>query len=367
MESCRKTIYLVDDDMLTLTLGNDILAADYDIFTMNSGARLLKMLEKRIPDLILLDIEMPKMNGYDTINYLKENNFTKHIPVIFLTAKSDMDNELKGLSLGAIDYIIKPFSPPLLLKRIEVHLLVEGQRKELEMQKHELINFNNNLQEIVEVKTKAVVELQNAVINTFAELIEHRDEATGGHIGRTQEYLRILLETMVDHPLFGEEIKTWDTALILQSAQLHDVGKIAIKDNILQKPGKLTEDEYETIKLHVSFGEKVIDKIISITSEHAFLEQARVMVSTHHERWDGNGYPKKLKGRDIPLQGRIMAIVDVYDALISERPYKNAYTHEEVVEIIVTGKGSQFDPDLVELFLSLNEEFKTVSTSGVHG
>jgi putative two-component system response regulator len=354
MRMTKKTIFFVDDNAVNLTMCNDVLSGIYNVFTFNSGTRLLKVLEKHTPDLILLDIEMPEMDGYETIKFLKGKDETKDIPVIFLTAKSDSDDELKGLSLGAIDYIIKPFSPPLLLKRIEVHLLVGSQKKEL-------IDFNNNLHKMVEAKTKTVVELQNAVLLTFAELIECRDGITGSHLGRTPQYLKILLEAVRNIPLYKKELETWDIVLILQSAQLHDVGKIAIKDSILQKTGKLTEEEYEIIKTHVSFGESVIEKIKSNTSEQAFLEQAKILVSTHHERWDGNGYPKGLRGADIPLQGRFMALVDVYDALVSERPYKKAFTHEEAVRIISEGKGTQFDPGLVEVFIKVNNGFKAIT------
>ena len=361
MESRCKSIILVDDDMVNLTMGYDALSSDYDVVTVDSGSRLFRILDRFLPDLILLDIEMPEMNGYDVIRMLKENERTKHIPVIFLTAKSSGDYELKGLSMGAIDYITKPFAPQLLKKRVEVHLLIERQRKELEEQKVELIRFNSNLQDMVEAKTKTVIDLQNAVLKTFAELIESRDGVTGGHIGRTQEYLKVLLEAMLEDPYFSGQLKEWDTWLVLQSAQLHDVGKIAIKDSILQKPGKLTEDEYETIKKHVLYGENIIDNIISQTKEHDFLEQARILVSTHHEKWDGSGYPKGLRGQEIPLQGRMMALVDVYDALISARPYKGSCSHEEVVGIIANAKGTQFDPELVDVFLDINEKFKTIS------
>jgi len=190
----RKSIFLVDDDLTNLTIGINTLGNEYNVVTLNSGARLLKMLEKKIPDLILLDVDMPEMNGYEAIMRIKSNNKFKHIPVIFLTAKSDSDSELEGLSLGAIDYITKPFSPPLLLKRIELHLLVESQKHELMAQKQELITFNENLQEMVDTRTKTVVELQNAVLRTMAELVEFRDGITGSHIERTQAYLRVLIE-----------------------------------------------------------------------------------------------------------------------------------------------------------------------------
>ncbi|MCL2164385.1 MAG: response regulator [Oscillospiraceae bacterium] len=361
MGSHRESIFFVDDNIVNLRVGYDVLSEAYDVFTMSSGAKLFKMLERHTPDLILLDIEMPELNGYDTIKLLKAKDETKYIPVIFLTARSHGEDELQGLSLGAVDYIAKPFSPALLLKRIEMHLLVESQKKELEAQKQELIKFNSSLLEMVEAKTKAVVELQNAVMNTFAELIECRDIITGSHIGRTQEYLRILLEALQNHPAYYREIEKWDTMLILQSAQLHDVGKIAIKDSILQKPDKLAEEEYEIIKTHVAFGERIIEKIMSNTSERVFLEQARILVCTHHEKWDGTGYPKGLKGREIPLLGRMMAIVDVYDALISDRPYKKAYNHQDVVRIITEGEGTQFDPELIKVFLNVNEKFEAIT------
>jgi putative two-component system response regulator len=294
------------------------------------------------------------MSGYETISLLKNSKEFEHIPVIFLTAKSDNESELKGLSLGAIDYIFKPFSPALLLKRIEVHLLVESQ-------KLELIQLNGNLQEMVDVKTKTVVELKNAVLKTMAELVECRDNITGEHIERTQSYLRILINALQKSGLYRDEVSSWDMELFLQSAQLHDVGKIAIDDAILRKPGKLTPEEFSKIKVHTLFGEKIIDKIMRGTSEHAFLEQARILIATHHEKWDGSGYPRGLKGEDIPIQGRLMAIADVYDALVSERPYKAAYNHEQAVNIIKCGKGAHFDPSLVDLFLSVSDEFNKVT------
>ena len=350
----RKTIFLVDDDPTNLVVGSDTLEEYYDVLTLNSGERLLKILEKNIPDLILLDVEMPEMNGYEVIKLLKSRTETAHIPVIFLTAKNDGESELEGLSLGAIDYIIKPFSPPLLLKRIEVHLLVESQ-------KEELIAFNNNLQEMVDAKTKTVVELQNAVLKTMAELVECRDDITGGHIDRTQSYLRLLLNALSEHNLYKEETCLWDLELVLQSAQLHDVGKIAIKDGILQKPGKLTDEEFEIMKEHTTFGKKVIEKIEKSTTDQKFLEYAKVLAVSHHEKWDGSGYPNGLSGEEIPLLGRVMAIADVYDALVSIRPYKKAFTHEEAVRIISNGRGKQFDPGLVDLFLGVSDGFDEIA------
>jgi len=306
-----------------------------------------------------LDIEMPDMNGYDVIKIIKNKEETGHIPVIFLTARDDVEGELEGLSLGAIDYITKPFSPALLLKRIETHLLIEFQKKEL-------VNYNHNLQEMVEKKTKSVLELQTAILKTVAELVEFRDNVTGGHIERTTGYLGILLDALLVLGLYEEEISSWDLKLVLQSAQLHDVGKIAVRDSILQKPGKLTSEEFDEIKKHTTYGKEIIERIKRKTSEKEFLEHAEIFAATHHEKWDGNGYPKGLKGKDIPLQGRLMAIADVYDALVSDRPYKKAFPHEEAVRIISEGKGTHFEPTLVDLFLKVANEFNSIAKSFKH-
>jgi len=250
MEIDRKTVFLVDDDAINLETGNNALEDYYDVLAFNSGSRLLKALEKNIPDLILLDVVMPEMNGYEVIKLLKSKAETANIPVIFLTAQSDYGSELEGLTLGAIDYIIKPFSPPLLLKRIEVHLLVESQKQELMSQKqelltqkHELINFNNHLQEMVEAKTQTVIELQDAILKTMAELVEYRDDITGGHIERTQRYLSVMLNAMSKQNVYEKEVSSWNIKLVLQSAEHHDVEKITISDSILQKTGKLTSEE----------------------------------------------------------------------------------------------------------------------------
>lgn len=352
----RKTIFLVDDDVTNLTIGKNALSDAYNVFTLNSGARLLKMLEKTMPDLILLDVAMPEMNGYDAIKIIKSKNETADIPIIFLTAKSDGESELEGLSLGAIDYIIKPFSPPLLLKRIEVHLLVESQKKEL-------INYNDNLQEMVKAKTKTVVELQNAILNTMAELVECRDDVTGGHIERTQNYLKVLISALISCGLYEEETSSWDMDIVLQSAQLHDVGKISIEDSILRKPGKLTNEEFEKIKEHTIMGEKIIEKIEKSTTEQTFLKYAKILAGTHHEKWNGGGYHLGLSGENIPLLGRLMAIADVYDALVSERQYKKAFTHEEAVNIILSERGTHFDPVLVDIFHGVSDKFHEIAVS----
>jgi len=350
MSEDRQTIFIVDDDPTNLSVAANALDERYDVLTLNSGQKLLKILERNIPDLILLDVEMPGMNGYDVIKQLNEKPEVKQIPIIFLTAKTDDGSEIEGLSLGATDYIAKPFSPPLLLKRLELHLKLASQKKEL-------VSFNHSLMELVDAKTKAVVDLQDAMLKTVANLVERRDGTTGDHIERVQHYLRILINGMKKMGGYEKEASDWDIDLLLRSSQLHDIGKIEIKDSILQKPGRLTPEEYEEIKKHTNIGAQIIESIEDMTSKQAFLRYAKIFAATHHERWDGQGYPNRLQGEDIPLLGRMMALVDVYDALVSKRPYKDAFPKDKAVKMIVDGKGTQFDESLIEVFLKMMDEF----------
>lgn len=360
METHKKCIFFVDDNLANLTVGRNALSSFYNVITIPSAAKMFAMLEKRLPDLILLDIEMPQMNGYEAIRILKSDPVTEPIPVIFVTAKNDNFSELEGLTLGAVDYIGKPFSLALLKKRIELHLLVESQKRELQQ-------YNDNLQQMVEEKTQSVLLLQNSVLKTVSELVECRDDVTGGHIERTQEYLRLLLQAARENGLYIEQIVGWDINFLLQSSQLHDVGKIAIRDSVLLKPGKLTDEEFELMKTHTTFGVQVIERIQQITPESSFLEHAKIFAGTHHEKWNGAGYPNHLKGEEIPLQGRLMAIADVYDALTNARPYKPAYSHEEACEIIQDGRGTHFDPQLIDLFMEYSRQIQTVKiSSGKH-
>ncbi|UQZ87793.1 two-component system response regulator [Deltaproteobacteria bacterium Smac51] len=352
----RLKIMLVDDNITNLTMGKSALAPHYDVFTIPSGEKLLKVLERTTADLILLDVEMPEMDGYQVIRILKSSPGTADIPVIFLTARTDMGSELEGLSLGAIDYITKPFSPPLLLKRLEVHLLVEAQRRQLQ-------NYNNNLQCMVEEKTRAVLGLQRAVFDLLSEVVEYRDDVTGGHISRTRKYFLILLNGLAGGRVYASEVASWDFELMVLSSQLHDIGKVAIRDSILQKPGPLTAEEFEEMKKHTVYGPKIIEKIEKNTSERNFISHAKNMAASHHEKWDGSGYPLGLTGLGIPLPGRLMAIVDVYDALISRRPYKEPLGHGQAVNIIRCGSGSHFDPALVEVFLNVAEEIREAAAT----
>jgi putative two-component system response regulator len=358
MDGEKSLIIMVDDNPANLRIGKNILTEKFTVATAPSAEKLFSLLESNSPSLILLDVDMPEMDGYEAIKVLKSKHETKDIPVIFLTARSESDSELTGLSLGAMDYITKPIQPSLLLKRIEVHLLVEEQRKTLEKQAEDLRFFNENLQKMVDEKTQNILELQNALLKTMAELVEYRDDITGKHIERTQRGIKILLTEILSNGIYPEDTVGWDIDLLVQSCQLHDVGKIFISDNILRKPGRLNSDEFEDMKVHTHVGKQIVEKVETLANESEFLKYAKTFISSHHERWDGSGYPYHLKGTDIPLLGRVMAIADVYDALVSVRPYKSAYTHDEAVQIIIDGSGSHFDPVLVEIFTRVSDQFR---------
>ncbi|MDR2442327.1 MAG: response regulator [Deltaproteobacteria bacterium] len=354
MDAARQKIMLVDDNKANLIMGKEMLKEHYEVFPVPSAAKLFEVLKQVNPSLILLDVMMPEMDGYEAIKVLKADNDWNEIPVIFLTSRNDEQSELVGLSLGAIDYVYKPFSGPLLLQRIANQLLITSQKKELK-------NYNDNLQEMVNKKTGEVLDLQNAILSTIAEMVEFRDGLTGGHVSRTQKYLKLLVDKLLEIKVYHIELESWDINFLLQSAQLHDVGKISISDAILNKPGRLTEEEFEAMKKHVTSGVAAIEKIASMTPEHAFLNHASTFAGTHHEKFDGSGYPKGLKGLEIPLEGRLMAIADVYDALISKRPYKDPMPPEVAKKIIIEGRGSHFDPALVDVFELVCDSFADIA------
>jgi putative two-component system response regulator len=353
---------LVDDNINTLDMGKEILKARYTVFPIPSGEKFFEILKKITPDLILLDVEMPGMDGYEVLRRIKGISAAADIPVIFVTAKADPGSELTGLDLGAIDYISKPFSSPLLLKRIETHLRMSSQSREIR-------RYNENLQQMVEEQTEVIGELQNALVNSLAEMVEFRDNLTFGHILRTQHYIRILVERLIHEGIYADSTAEWDLTVLVPASQLHDLGKIGIKDHILNKPGTLTAEEFEGMKVHTTYGVQIIDRIISNSRKRAvlnskvknFLSHAKVFAGTHHEKWDATGYPEGLRGAAIPLEGRLMAIADVYDALISERPYKRAMGTDEAEGIIIAGRGSHFDPVLVDIFEKAADDFARIA------
>jgi putative two-component system response regulator len=336
-----KTIFVVDDSDTNLSMAEAALEKQYQAMTMPSAAKMFVLLEKIKPDLILLDIEMPEMDGFKALKLLKSNDKWLDIPVIFLTGRNDPKVEVQGFELGAIDFITKPFSGPVLLNRIKTHL---------------------DIDDIIRERTQQFNRLQNSIITVLANMVENRDKGTGDHIERTSAYIKILLNEMMAHGVYFDEISKWDIDKIISSARMHDLGKISITDLIVNKPGKLTEEEYEIMKTHVKIGERIIDEIITQTGEGEFLHNARLFAGYHHERWDGKGYPRGLKEYEIPLQGRIMAIVDVYDALVTERPYKKAFSAEDAVQIIMHNSGTHFDPKISEVFYNSRELLKEVKT-----
>ncbi|MCL1908224.1 MAG: response regulator [Holophagaceae bacterium] len=346
----QKTIFVVDDNDTNLSVAKEALKDQYRVMTLPSAAKMFSLIEKVKPDMILLDIEMPEMDGFEALRRLKENSSQADIPVIFLTSMTDASVEVRGFQLGVIDFIIKPFSAPVLINRIRTHLNIDEiiHERTLQLQK----------------KTTELLHLQNAIIFGFADLVESRDEETGGHVDRTSAYIKLLVDAMMRSGLYADEIGKLDLDLFVSSARLHDVGKIAISDVILNKPGKLTEEEFAIMKTHTTEGEKAIEHLASRADDVEFLWNAQLFAGSHHERWDGKGYPRGLSGEDIPIQGRLMAIADVYDALVSERPYKKPFTHEEAVRMITENSGTQFDPKIADVFFKMQDQFEAVDRAG---
>jgi putative two-component system response regulator len=355
---------LVDDNRTNLQTGQTVLSEEYTVMTVPSAQKMLDALKVpawRKPELILLDVDMPEMNGFEAIKILKDSPDTQEIPVIFLTAMNESADELQGLRLGAVDYIAKPFSPALLHQRIALHLLLADQKRTLADQARLLRDYNENLQDMVAAKTKTIVKLQNKILTAMAEMVEGRDGTTGNHIANTQIYLKSLMSAVIDARIQPEESAEWDVELLLQSSQLHDIGKIAIRDSVLKKPGKLTTEEFAEMKKHVLLGVGFIERLEDGEEDSRFLQYAKTFAAFHHEKWDGTGYPHGLSGEDIPLLGRMMALADVYDALTSKRPYKKAFSRDEAVRIIAEGKGTHFDPALVGLFEDVAGTFRQKS------
>ena len=354
MSTRQKRIIAVDDNLTNLTALKNILRPSYETYTASSAAKMFDLLTKVKPDLILLDVAMPELNGYEAAKFLKNNLDYKNIPIIFVTSLNDAENEVEGLELGAVDYIYKPYVASLLLKRIETHLTLEDHKKGLE-------EHNAFIQKRLISKMSQVLDLQNSVINIVADLVEFRDGATGGHITRTEKYLQCLIDKLMGKNIYYDKVSSWDMDVLIPSAQLHDVGKIAISDTILNKPGKLTDEEFTIMKNHTQIGVDAIDRMEKKTRNNIFFEYAKIFAGTHHEKWNGSGYPTGLKGTGIPLEGRIMAIADVYDALVSERPYKPIFSPAKTADIIKEGSGTHFDPQLVDVFMMVMDEFADIS------
>jgi putative two-component system response regulator len=347
----KSTILIVDDTPDNISLLSALLKEQYKIKIATSGAKALQIANTvPHPDLILLDVMMPGMDGYETCTRLKAEPRTADIPVIFLTAKSQTQDEEMGLRLGAVDYISKPISPPIVMARVATQLHLQDARKFLSDQ-------NKHLEHLVVERTDQLIRMQDATILAMASLAETRDNETGNHIRRTQNYVAALALKLQTHPRFSALLTMENVELLYKSAPLHDIGKVGVPDRILLKPGKLDVEEFELMKLHTVYGRDTImlvEKYLGTSND--FLTFAREIAYSHQEKWDGSGYPQGLKGDEIPISARLMAVADVYDALISKRVYKPAFSHEESIGIMKKGRGSHFDPDVLDAFLEIEDQ-----------
>lgn len=353
----KSTILVVDDSPEILSLINGMLKNDYLIKLANSGERAIKLASMgQPPDIILLDIQMPDMDGLSTCQQLKELESTANVPVLFLTAMSGEADETRGLELGAVDYVTKPISFPILRARIRNHLELKRTRDMLSYQ-------NRYLEYEVQRRVEENSRLQDITIQAMATLAETRDNETGNHIIRTQNYVRTLAEELREHPRFAHALHDPNNInLLFKSAPLHDIGKVGIPDHILLKPGKLTPEEWVIMKTHPTLGKQAIERAEkNLGVSWPFLSFAKEIAYSHHEKWDGTGYPEGIAGDDIPVSARLMAVADVYDALINRRVYKEAMPHVQAIDIIREGKDTHFDPDIVDAFFRLEDRFLKIA------
>jgi putative two-component system response regulator len=330
----KHTILIVDDTPANIDVLRGLLSHEYRIKVALDGERALAIINKESPDLVLLDIMMPGMDGYEVCAQLKSNPSTSKFPVIFVTAKHEVDDETKGLKLGAVDYITKPITPSIVKARVKTQLALYDQERHLET--------------LVELRTAEVEKTRKKIINTLGKAAEYRDEDTGLHVVRMSHYSRLIAEA------YG--LDNWSVKLIYNAAAMHDVGKIGVPDHILLKPGKLDDEEWVIMRSHSKIG----SNILGDTEGSELLETSKIIALTHHEKWNGKGYPCGLAGEDIPIVGRIVAIADVFDALSSERPYKKPWPEEKILNLLKEESGEHFDPKVVEAFFSVWPSIKMI-------
>jgi putative two-component system response regulator len=348
----KATILIVDDNPENLTVLGELLRERHHVRAANSGARALVLAAwLPVPDLILLDVMMPGMNGHEVLRQLKARPATADIPVIFTTAMDATEDEQRGLALGAVDYMTKPLRPAIVLARVQTHLALRLATRSLQRN-------NASLEAEVERRMRENQVVQEVTIRALARLAETRDSDTGQHILRTQAYVRLLATLLSDHPRFAEQLDAHSIGLIAKSAPLHDIGKVGIPDQVLLKPGKLDAAEWLIMKTHAALGADAIERAVADTNEPVpFLRYAVQIARHHHERWDGTGYPDGLAGDTIPLAARLMAVADVYDALISRRAYKTPMSYDATRALMLAQRGLQFDPDLIDAFVHHFEAF----------
>ncbi|MBC8061274.1 MAG: response regulator [Clostridiaceae bacterium] len=344
------SVLVVDDTPANLKVLSAILKEQGCIArTVPTGKLALKSICNNAPDLILLDINMPDMNGYQVCEALKEDETLKNIPVIFISALNETMDKVKAFSVGGVDYITKPFQFEEVQARVETHLKLSFAQKEIEQ-------YNRNLEELVKEKVKELSNSQMSTIFAMAKLAQSRDDDTGKHLERVQNFCKLIAEGLSKRSKYKIIIDDKYIDNIFNASTLHDIGKVGISDNILLKPGRLTTDEFEIMKTHVIIGASTLEEVRKLYRKNSFINMGIAITNSHHEKWDGSGYPSNLSGVAIPLSARIMAIADVYDAIKSKRCYKTAFTHEESCKIIYEGSGKHFDPDIVEVFREINED-----------
>ena len=353
----RPTLLVIDDTPANLSLLNQLLRPHYRVKLASGGSRGLELAVAKPPDLILLDVMMPEMDGYEVCRRLKANALTAGVPVLFLTAKADATDEERGFEVGAVDFIHKPIVPSIVLARVRTHLQIRSWQSFLEDQ-------SVWLQSEVDRRVSEVLRLQEASLRVMVSLAEFRDECTGNHIRRTQTYVRLLAEHLSHQHRDGDFLTAQHIDQIAKAAPLHDIGKIAIPDHILLKPGKHTAEEFEIMKTHAIKGESMLARTRQeLGEDNVLLLFACQIARSHHERWDGTGYPDQLAGEDIPLPARLMAVADVYDALRSLRPYKVPFSHEEAIGMMLEQRGGHFDPALIDAMRVLESEFSRIATA----
>jgi putative two-component system response regulator len=352
----QATVLIVDDDTGSLAVLGSLLQPHFNVLAAPFGERALQIAAGAPkPDLILLDVLMPDMDGYETLGRLRANPATRDIPVIFVTGLDSTEDEEKGFELGAVDYIAKPYRAHIVLARVRTQL-------ELKRARDWLRDQNAFLETEVARRIRDTLLIQDITINAFAELAETRDPETGNHIRRTQEYIRILATRLQANPRYSAFLTNKVIELLVKSAPLHDIGKVGIPDQILLKPGKLTDGEWSIMKTHCQIGAQAIERATREADGSVdFLDLAKQVARSHHEKWDSSGYPDGLSGDAIPIPARLMALADVFDALISRRVYKTPMTAEQARDIIVSERGSHFDPDVVDAFLAGFAEFVTIA------
>ncbi len=370
----RAQVLIVDDQADNLLILEDVLSEHYDVHPATNGKEALSFLDKggRV-DLILLDVMMPELDGFEVCRRLKSSETTRSIPVMFLTSLDRPEDEELGFALGAEDFIHKPVSPPVVLARVRTHLALSRATRALQRRNADLellvaertAEIREQAARLVSSKQE-VIAAQAATITAFCALAEARDNETGNHIRRTQHYVRLLAEALREHPRFSDQLNEEVIQLLFKSAPLHDVGKVATPDAILLKQGKLTPEEWAIMQRHCESGRDAIlqaERAFGGVSDESFLLYAAEIAYGHHERWDGRGYPQGIAGDAIPLSARLMAVADVYDALISRRVYKPPFPHEQAIAMIIAERGRHFDPDIVDALQQIAGDFAGIASS----